>query len=390
MKKVFNQANLYILLWCMYFMQGELYAKGSLIARIILVIVLIISVYNALVANLKYKLPSYFKGLNILLLMFLFYGTLLILGGNYLPNGTSKIGYLQQILISLLPIYSAYVYTRQGLISKDSFKLWIPIWIILVTISYYSNQVVIVSNLSGDNREITNNVAYTFVSLIPSLIVFSRKPFIQYTLLLYCFFFILSGMKRGAILIAVLLGIYLILNSYRIAPKNKRKYIILFALLIVVALYSVVSTMLIQSEYFNVRIEQTLAGQTSGRDVLYGIFVQYFFSETSFLHFMFGNGANYTLAIANQYAHQDWLEIIINQGVLGCAIYLSYFILFFQTWKSAKVYPNIFVGLGMIFIICFFMSLFSMGYGGMTIYMTTTLGYFLGMLQKHDNSKLIL
>jgi len=122
-----------------------------------------------------------------------------------------------------------------------------------------------------------------------------------------------------------------------------------------------------------------MAGSTSGRESLYSVFWSNFISEQNFFRMMFGGGANYTLALAGNYAHQDWLEILTNQGLFGVAIYFYYFINFYFSWKFTRNNPIQYMAIGMLFIISFMTSLFSMGYGNMEIYATLTLGFFLAV-----------
>ena len=124
LKQIFNQTNFYILLWCLYYLQGTLYASGGMISQAILGLLLIISIYNAYYLNRYYRLPIYFNGLNSLIILLTIYGLYLIVCGdiiyiNYriVPNYF----YLKNLLISLLPIYSA-----QSLLSPESKTVLIP------------------------------------------------------------------------------------------------------------------------------------------------------------------------------------------------------------------------------------------------------------------------
>lgn len=379
MSKVFNQANIYICLWCLYYMQGTLYEQGSIVSRTILLVLMIMSVLNVYLLNVKYKLPLYFKGLNILLGMFIVYGLALFVGGRYIPVGFSKISYLQEILISLLPIYSAYLYTRKGQITPRSLRLWIPIWFIVAITSFYFNKQLVIDSLVSDRVEITNNVAYSFVALMPVLVLYSKKPIIQFAFLLCCLVFVLLGMKRGAILVAFVIFCWFIFRIIKLINGNKRIYVSILIIAVVLIISAVVSSMLSTNEYFVIRLEQTMAGSTSGRESLYSVFWSNFISEQNFFRMMFGGGANYTLALAGNYAHQDWLEILTNQGLFGVAIYFYYFINFYFSWKFTRNNPIQYMAIGMLFIISFMTSLFSMGYGNMEIYATLTLGFFLAV-----------
>ncbi len=91
------------------------------------------------------------------------------------------------------------------------------------------------------------------------------------------------------------------------------------------------------SDYMMERIEDTLAGNSSSRDGLYSFFWKYFTEDSCFIHYLLGRGANGTLDIYYNYAHNDWLEIAVNQGLLGIFVYAFYWFGFLKTWKRAKI-----------------------------------------------------
>lgn len=80
--------------------------------------------------------------------------------------------------------------------------------------------------------------------------------------------------------------------------------------------------MMAESDYFNHRIEQTLEGDSSNRDVIYGGLIIHFLDETNALKLFLGNGAQATLKIHGGFAHNDWLELLINNGIIGALIYI--------------------------------------------------------------------
>ncbi len=376
LRKLLNIANLYILLWCIYFLQGSLYAEGSIISQGILVLLLLISFYNFYCANRYYDLPVYFKGLNMLLVMFTLYGGWLMLAGNKLPLGVSNFGYLKQIYISLLPIYSSYLYTKKQLLTDTVLMYWIPVWLLVATFSFYFNRQQVLIDLY-DDIEITNNMSYTFLALMPIMVLFRKRPILVFVGILYCMFFILMGMKRGAIGISGLVFAYLIFRMYKGGSVKTRFWIFSVLLLAIILLWNLIESLLFNSDYFAKRIEQTLEGNTSGRDYLVSTLLNYFLNDENILTILFGNGADATLYIASNYAHNDWIEILINQGLVGVVVYLVYFILFVKSWRRLKYNYSAYTGVGLILLIAFLQTLFSMSYGSMEIYLTISLGYFL-------------
>lgn len=391
LKQIFNQANIYIFLWCIYFLQGTLYTSASFVSQGILAILLLMSLYNVYYLNRNYKVPKYFKALNTLLVMFTVYGILLIISGKRIAtmgdNHIANYEYLKAIYISLLPIYSAYLYTIKGQLTQNTISKWIFIWLLIATAQYFRNQSEALEQLVYGREEITNNMGYTFVALMPVLIILNKRPIIQYSVLLYCLVFIFMGMKRGAIVIGVVVFLYFIYRSYKISSKKMKKYIILFIVGTIIAIADVIINMLETSDYFYQRIEQTLEGDSSNRDIIYSKFLNHFLSESNLLELLLGNGANATVVIGGNYAHNDWLEIMINNGLIGVFIYLVYWINFTKLWIKSKINPIAYSAIGMILLITFLQTLISMSYGSLEIYMTISLGYFMAI--SYDKKVLI-
>jgi hypothetical protein len=102
------------------------------------------------------------------------------------------------------------------------------------------------------------------------------------------------------------------------------------------------------------------------------------------LNSFFGSGANATLSISSLYAHNDWLEIAINQGVFGLIIYFFYWIMFFRECSSKSYTPYARLAMQLLFIIYFMKTFFSMSYNDMTVGATLVLGYCLAQEKKNE------
>ena len=113
--------------------------------------------------------------------------------------------------------------------------------------------------------------------------------------------------------------------------------------------------------------------------------VSIFSDHANLLAFLFGNGANATITIVGKNAHNDWLEILINQGLVGGLLFAYFWYVFFRTCKIAYnrgKTDEIGLSLTIIFIICFTKTFFSMSITDMNIYMTSVLGYCLCRMQQ--------
>jgi len=390
MRLNFNISTFYILAWILYYLQELLPSDFGPIARVLLLLNFVISIYYAFVANLKYKLPVYFKGLNFMLVMFTLYGILLMLDPRPLYAhdivAVDKFNYLKQIYLSLVPIYPFYVFTRQGLINEDKLKLWLCILIPLLIVFFFYRQNQFQLAAMDGREEFTNNAGYMFVAIMPTIVFFNKKPFVQYALLALCMFFILLSMKRGAIIIGVLCVLFFLYMSTKSASRSQKGWLLILSVVLLIVGYFNIKYLMNTSDYFNNRIEATLEGNSSQRDVIYSSLWGIYTTKFNSLQLIFGGGACATLRYLGSYAHNDWLELLINQGILGVVAYISYWLYFYKSYNKSKGNPTVSLALFLLLIISFLRTLFSMSYGDMEFFETMTLGYCLANVVVNNGS----
>lgn len=388
-KRFFNVCNLYLLLILVMSLRSALYSAGGIVAQLFNLVFVLTSLYYWGYANVYYKLPSVLKALNVLLIMFTIYGSIFIISGEKIvveatETSATGVGYLKSIYMSLLPIYPFYVFAKRGLLDEDTMRIMFFIFLLLAIRAFFRTYVKSAENAAerGSMREeFTNNVGYAFVRLLPALVLFRKRPLFQYLLLAVCGYFIVAGMKRGAILSGGICLIWFLYVNLKGAPKRRKWIVSLVTIALVIVGVYFVNYMMNSSAYFLSRYESTMEGEASGREDLYALFFNHFINEQNPFQFLFGNGADATLKISFNYAHNDWLEIAINQGLVGLLIYLSYFICFFVSWRKAKDYQGAFMAIGMTLIIFFLATLYSMSYNAVTRCGAMVLGYYLAVSQ---------
>lgn len=381
LKDKLNICNIYILFWYIYSLQKVLNISG-IIPQVLLVVNLMISLYGMWEVLRQPRVNSYFRALTVLLGMFTIYGVALILSGERITfasmNAITNSGYLKSIAISLLPIYPFYFFAQRGLLTERMLKRWIgPLLFLAIAVFLYNrNMARMIAVVAGsDEVEFTNNAGYLFVSLLPIISFFRRKPIMQYSLLAFCMAFILAAMKRGAILIGFIFAIIMIKDTMSKNRNMSRINVVMLSLILIAVLYFSIDYYLNSSEYFNQRIDETLSGNSSGRDRLYSKFWDHFLHHNTDLQFFFGAGASSTVSIAGNYAHNDWLEILINQGLFGGFVYLYYWIVVFKTWQRYDKSQPYTLAFGIALGTSFLQTLFSMSYNNMEFYTAMVIGY---------------
>lgn len=396
--KLINECTFYTFLWCLYSLQGTLYASGGIISKSLLLLILIMSLYYTIRVVSKYRLPAFPKALIAFIGLYVLYFALSFLSptpiyySGVMDNSVSAFDSLKLFLMSLLPIFAYYDFGRRKLITDDNIKYYFLLFLIITTVSFIraQNDMLLQASMERSRmEEFTNNVAYDFVHIIPLVLCMNKRILLQYASLVYIIIFLLLGMKRGAIIVGAMCVLYFVYISYKNANKRQKGYIMLLLGIAIIGIVSFAGDFIGSSDYFQSRVEQTLDGNTSGRDRLYQSLFEHAMSRQNIGQIIFGEGLNKTVAIAGKYAHNDWLELLINQGMLGVILYVFYFVALLFNYKQLKrvdiVKSNVLL---MSIAIMFACSLFSMSYGSLSLSLTFGLGYSLSSINSSSNSLL--
>lgn len=376
-------ANIYIGMLVLYYAQGAFYSVGSLFSRLLLVIVLLISIYYFIYANSHYSLPQPLKILSFLVLVFTVYGIIpIVTGTSNLSRSIPPFLYIKNLYLSLLPIYVFYVFWRKEWVDETAIRRWFLVFLAVAVAGFYNNNIEALEEaraLGSSREEFTNNQSYTILSLICLLPLFYKKSFVQYSLLAIIMFYVVIGFKRGAILAGAVCLVWFIMQSFKTENTTKVSFRRVFRLILVVgivlsAIY-LFQYLLDTSDYFITRIERTREGDSSGRDELFSVLFYHFINETSVIKFLFGNGAYGTLEVVGNGAHNDWLEIAIDNGFVFLVVYLVYWIkMFSMLFKGDRLSISTTM-MGLFVIIYFMKTLFSMSINSTTPYAACALAY---------------
>lgn len=388
-----NPCNIYLSFLTFYLIQGVMIPTGGTVfSQLILSCAMLMGIYYTVKTICLPNIPVYFTGLNMLFFMFIIYGILLLFSNHHyiiifswseVPNST----FLKNIFLSLPNVYVFYYFSRKGYLTEKALKKWVIVFLASSVFRYIDNQMAFLNmmQLKGvQTKEMTNNMGYLFVALMPTIAVFKDKVRIQYGILILCMAFIMMAMKRGAIIVGTIMLIYILYFNYKYNKNVSKRKVIVFSLFIIVAAYFITEYMLESSDYFMSRIEQTKEGNSSGRNALYERYWNHFKNETDILKYLLGNGANATLGIGVNYAHNDWLEIAIDEGVLGLVIYCIYWFCFWRTIASIKYNITAKLVLTLTFISFLIMTVFSMSYTEYSIYSCSVFGYYLAHYKEKE------
>ena len=379
MDKYLNVCNIYLVIWGLYYSQGTFYPFGSIVAKILLLINLIISIYYWVYANIKYTLPQPIKILNIFILILIVHALFYHFSYDYaykVNTGAVLTGIdsLKGVLSSLLPFFALYTFVMKGFLDEKVLLFWFFIIIIIVTGQYWVYESVRMSRSIYDTDGLTNNIAYQFLAITPFLFFLKTKPLYLYMSAIYILLYIMGGMKRGAILIGVIAMTFIIYKQIKDSNFKQKMFTLLLSAILIVVLYNYWMELSSSNSYFQYRVSKTLEGDSSGRDDYYQLLLNHFINEQSILKILFGGGSYTTVKLVGNLAHNDWIELLICNGLFGFIVYLCFWISLHRYRKDLKntIHMNV---VNLFFIIFFIKTFFSMSYADMGVFALLPLAY---------------
>lgn len=264
----------------------------------------------------------FFLGMNLLYMFFAY---------TYTIPRTTTIG---NTLSAFATLFCFCYYNNKKNLS-DRFITIASIGLILGCFVYYTHyQAVIMEKFAmGEGDDFQVNASSVFLFLIP-LLFYVKNKWIAFIEMCICTFFIVSAVKRGNIVAAILPILMFIRYRFSEFKKNKKMGFVFFVAIIAGGLY--LREYLLNNDFFLYRLEQTIDGNTSNRDFIYAHAFDAW-ANSSGINMFFGNGYDATLSLINVHAHCDWLEILVDYGILGIIVYLSLFISIFVSYKRSLV-----------------------------------------------------
>lgn len=381
--KLFDACNVYILLWSFWHIQ-TFFVKSSLVSLLFYIPFICMTLYYII------KVYTSYENKGVMLALCVFFSVLVIYGIAQLLLDSEKT-FLMMLLWSLGPIFSFFVFAKQGLLTEEKLKRWLVFFIILAPCIFLHNRqqaLELVMENRYEFEEITNNEAYLFVGLFPFVFIIRKKPILQYLFVAYLFYFIVTGLKRGAILIGAILLLWFVYISARTQPKKKKWGVLLMTLILIVIGYRFIFQYFERSDYFQNRVEVTINGYSSERDDIYNRAWDHIKNNDNVFQVVFGEGAFHTLSTIGSKAHNDWFELLIDCGFATTLLYFVYWLCFFRDWRKADKESLLYSMLGACFIFTFLRSFFSMSFSDMPLFTSIIIGYCFAKIQ--DNKKPVL
>lgn len=380
----FDACTLYILLWLFSDVQDLLF-NSSLIAMLFYIPYLGMTLYFVVKAFSSYRFRGVMSALSVFFIILLLYGVVAVLLDN---TKVDKKSFLMMVINNLGPVFSFYYFSRKEMLTEKRMLFWFFVFLVVATLNYFVAQQRALAALAQDlykYDEITNSAAYYILGLLPLVFLLKNKSLWQYAIVVYVMYFVISGLKRGAILVSLFMIVWFIYIKTRSSSNIKRIGILLLTIAFLGIGWYYVIRFYNTSDYFQVRVEKTLTGSSSNRDVIYSTLWNHYINNDNFLQLVFGEGGYHTVNISRLKAHNDWLELLIDCGILGVIIYLIYWICFIRDWLRNKSNYLVYSMLGACIIFTFLRTLFSMSFCSMPFYICLIMGYCFSQFQNNTN-----
>lgn len=380
-----NKLLILVALFTVYYLQGALYPSGSIVSQGILLIYLLFGFF-CFVKTFGNRVTP--RCIMIWSVFFLIHGLCFLISPkevvgmkNEAIGRVATFNQFKEIATFMLTLFIGYYYSYKNKTS-EKYILWFVIIFFLSSVVqyYYSLSQLMIKY----GEETTNNAGYTMLTVVPYLpIVFKRKRILGIIMAVVIVALIMWSAKRGALICLAGSAIFS-LFYYLKTHKVRLKTIMVIILLSFVVGYFVYQQYL-DNEYLQSRMEATMEGKSSNRDVAYSQLFNHWLNETNPLLFLFGNGTAQTITVWGNYGHNDWLELLIDNGLVGALVYFAMFITTISYIRKARLSKLNKMSAYLCVLILFMQSCFSMGFsdGGSGVYILL-LGVIIGNNEKRE------
>jgi hypothetical protein len=241
------------------------------------------------------------------------------------------------ILLCISSIFPFYYIGRKGINIQRPLNLFFLLFLLLSCFSfhYYKNR-------AFEEKDIVyfvNNVGYNFVLLLPLLLLINKKILINIGLILIIIVYSILSAKRGVLVCLIFALIIYSVYQYKQLKitkiKMRKSTVIIMSFMLVGFLFIAMKN----NDFFMSRWED-VSHNTSNRDVLLKTLNNYWHENLGIISLMFGFGLNATNLVAGNFAHNEFVEVIFNYGLIAFIFYISFLYIVFNRAKSENIhYP---------------------------------------------------
>ena len=244
----------------------------------------------------------------------------------------------KSITIAILSYFPFYYYTKHGYIDTSNIRGFV-ILLFFTSILNLLHGNFVQTQESMEEHNVLNQ-AYLLVQLIPLFFIYCRGKQL-FLLVAISGLLILWGSKRGAIL--CLLVDFLVFFIYIMKEASWTKRYRGLVLILIFAFVSISAYYVLGNDFLQERLlatgsdEDKSGGVRSGR---YLMLYSVFFHLSDIKEVIFGHGFAQTVTYGEGLAHQDWVELLIDNGLVGFILYIILIYLCLKDLYKCKNLPK--------------------------------------------------
>ncbi len=210
--------------------------------------------------------------------------------------------------------------------------------------------------LKADGEQGVDNLIFYIVCIVPFIMLIEKDAY-KGILLVICAIMAVNSLKRNAMLMT---AVFVLLYTFSVLRKTKGlkiKNIVIIGALFFAGYYYLINNMAGSLEQSVMRFEAMQNDGGSGRTLVWKHCIDAL-SRNDLVAWVIGHGHNSTMSVATHTsAHNDFLTILIEQGIFGLLFYLAFVIkLFRTTWMIFKC-----GGYGALSLLCICVIVLFMG-----------------------------
>ncbi len=238
---------------------------------------------------------------------------------------------LTPAVVFFLLFFPYYFWARTGCLTYRRLKKFFVILLLVNSIGFigfFTNLIPHDTNASGAN------LAYSLVCLMPLAGVFwDNKNKLFYILLALVAVSFIST-KRGSMVSAIL---SFALMLFFVSKDSKYKHFKLLPIvLMLVAACAVLYYIYTSNDSLQLKIENTNNGDYSGRETFYLVLLESWLTSDIESQ-LFGTKFMKAVDLVGFDAHNDWLEILLDAGIVGATTYFFIILTFFIKGTSNRI-----------------------------------------------------
>lgn len=305
---------IYFVLAFFYFSQSFIWGEANSIGRPALIFIMLVNTIYMGKCIFNHRVTTNFSiAITIFVIInFAYY----VFGDCFLHNVPDRKSFqiFKTVLLSTTCFFPLYYWTYKG------YRLELLSGIL--ALAYF-----LVIYISGQNNakdiNTVDNMGYYYLNFIPFLILIKGHVYIKIVLCLVLNVLIITCAKRGAIITAALVDVIFFYYIYQ-SNQLKNGLLTKIWILMLICCAAIYAWQRFQSNSFV--LERFIAlqqGSSSGRDIIYANLWNNWSLKYDIIQQIFGGGFCKSPQFNNGlFAHNDWLELLIDLGLVGIISYV--------------------------------------------------------------------